>query len=325
VIVGSVRFPPRSGCFRAETVILPSFGGPALGASRLVSRDRDAVADELYSLPRDEFTAARNDAATRARKDGDRDLAEQIGALRRPTTAAWLVNQLAREHPDEVRALVELGDGLRAAQDRLEGDELRRLSQQRGELVHGLVQQTKALARSAGQPASDAVTRQLEDTFTAAVNSSAAAQSVADGRLTAALDPADTAGGLTAGAAAPAQAPKSRPKPDGATRRDRDERQRRERDERLRRDLERACADADEADTALDEAQRGLTDAEQAVDDAGATLQELRERIEAAERDEQDARRRARSTQRHVDAADRTAREARQRVRDLEHRLSAGS
>jgi hypothetical protein len=261
--------------------------------------DLDLVADELYSLPRDEFTAARNAAAKKAKKQGERELAEQIAALRRPSTAAWLANLLAREHPDEVGALVELGDGLRAAQEQLEGDALRRLSQQRHELVHGLVQQARTLARSAGHPASDAVARELEDTFTAAANSSAAAQAVAGGRLTAPLDPADTTS-LEVGAT---DAPKkSRPKRDD---------DRSERDERLRRDLERARSEADSAGTARDEAQRVLTGAEQ----------ELRARLDAVEQAEHEARRSVRSAQRDVDTTDRAAREAQRRVQDLERRL----
>jgi hypothetical protein len=267
--------------------------------------DLDQVADELYALPRDEFTAARNAAVKRARQQDDKELAEQIGALRRPSTAAWLVNLLSREHPDEVTALVELGDGLRAAQDQLEGEALRRLSQQRHEVVHGLVQQARALARAAGHPASEAVARDLENTFTAAVNSSAAAQAVASGRLTTALDPAD-AGGLPEPAdATPAARGDAGP----------------DRDERLRRDLERARSAAADADAERDKAQGELTDAERAADDAAGTLRELRSRIEAAEQTEHDTRRRARSAQRDVDAADRAAREAQRRVRDLEHRL----
>jgi len=81
--------------------------------------DLDSVADGLYSLPREEFTAARNAAAQQARKQGRRDLAEQIVGLRRPSTTAWLANTVAREQPDEIAALVKLGDGLREAQRRL--------------------------------------------------------------------------------------------------------------------------------------------------------------------------------------------------------------
>ncbi len=150
------------------------------------------MADELYSLPREDFTAARNAAAKRAREQGRRDLAEQIGGLRRPSTAAWLANTVARGQPDEIAALVELGDGLREAQRRLRGDALRRLSAQRHELVHALVQQARSVGRSAGHPVSGAVTRELEATFTAAVNSSTAARALAGGRLTTALDPTAT-------------------------------------------------------------------------------------------------------------------------------------
>ncbi|WP_433287988.1 hypothetical protein ACQPZQ_34815 [Pseudonocardia sp. CA-142604] len=271
-----------------------------------MAADLDPVADELYALPRDEFTAARNTAAKRARQSGDKKLAEQIKALRRPSTAAWLANLLSREHPDEVRALVDLGDGLRAAQDQLEGEALRRLSQQRHEVVHGLVEQARALARSAGNPASDAVTRELEDTFTAAVNSSAAAEAVAGGRLTSALDPAE-AGGLLGTTTPP------------ASRQDRDTGP--DREERLRRDLEQARSTAADADAAREKAERERTDAERAANDAAGTLHELRSRIETAEKAERDTRTRARSAERDVDAADRAAREAQRRVRDLERRL----
>ena len=272
-----------------------------------MAADLDPVVDELYALPRGEFTAARNAAAKRARQSGDKELAEQIQALRRPSTAAWLANLLSREHPDEVRALVDLGDGLRAAQDHLEGEALRRLSQQRHEVVHGLVEQARALARSAGSPASDAVTRELEDTFTAAVNSSAAAEAVAGGRLTSALDPAEAGGLLGTTTTPPAASQHGDTGPN--------------REERLRRDLEQARSTAADADTAREKAERELTDAERAADDAAATLRELRSHIEAAERTEHDTRTRARSAKREVEAADRAAREAQRRVRDLERRL----
>ncbi len=274
--------------------------------------DLESVAGELYALPRDEFTAARNTAAKRARDQGRRELAEQISALRRPSAAAWLANLLAREHPDEVRTLVELGDGLREAQRQLQGEELRRLSAQRHQVVHALTQHAQSLARAAGHPASAAVTRELEYTFTAAVNSAAAAQALAAGCLTAALDPADAAAELFAGPGAQ----RSRPDPVD------DAGQVSEPDDQLRRDLERFGNEAADAGNARDEAQRALTEAERAVDDAATALQDLRARVESAEQAEREARRRAQSAQRDFDAADRAAREAKRRVHDLEHRLA---
>jgi hypothetical protein len=272
--------------------------------------DLESVADELYSLPREEFTAARNTAAKRAGELGDRELAKQIGALRRPSTAAWLANLLAREQPDELRALVQLGDGLREAQRQLQGAQLRRLSQQRHELVRALVQQAQSLARATGHQASDAVTRELVNTFTAAVNSANAAQAVAGGRLTAALDPADAATELFATAGAVST---SRPGEVG------------QHDEQPRRNLESLRGEAADAGATRDDAQRALTDADQAVDAAATTLRELRARLEAADQAEHEARRRAQSAQREFDAADRAAREAQQRVHDLEHRLATPS
>jgi hypothetical protein len=271
--------------------------------------DFESVADELYALPRDEFTAARNAAAKQAREQGHRELAEQIGALRRPSTAAWVANLLAREQPGEIRALVELGDGLREAQHRLQGEELRRLSTQRHQLVHGLVQQAQALARAAGHPASEAVSRELSNTFTAAVNSSAAAQALAGGRLTSALDPADAATELFAKAGT---AKASQHVPDAYARGD---------EGRLRQDLERLRRKAAEANTARDEAQRALTDADQAARDAATALQELRARLEAAEQAGHDMRRRAQLARQDFESADREAREAWRRVHDLQRRL----
>ncbi len=271
--------------------------------------DVESVANELYSLPRDEFTAARNAAVKRAREQGHRELAERIGALRRPSTAAWLVNQLVREHPDELRALVELGDGLREAQLRLQGEQLRRLSRQRHELVYALVQQAQALARTAGNPVGDAVTRELGNTFTAAVNSSAAARAVSGGRLTTALDPGDAGAELFAGTDAAHQnqpnLDSGAPDQDGAS----------------HRDLERARSEATDAATTRDEAQRASIEADQAAQDAATALQELRARLVAAERTEHDARRQAQSAQRDFETADRAAWEAQRRVHDLERRL----
>jgi DNA segregation ATPase FtsK/SpoIIIE-like protein len=269
----------------------------------------EAVADKLYALPRGEFTAARNVAVKQAREQGDRELADQIAALRRPSSAAWVANLLAREQPEEIRALVELGDGLREAQRRLQGDELRRLSAQRHQLVHGLVQQAQALARAAGHPASESVTRELSDTFTAAVNSTAAAQALAGGRLTSALNPADAATELFAAAATVTPGVHDDARPEG-------------RNEQRRQDLENVRQEAIQADAARDAAQRALTAADQAAQDAATTLQELRARVDAAEHTEHETRRRAQSARRDFESADRTARDAWRRVHDLERQLA---
>ncbi|RXZ46147.1 hypothetical protein ESO86_11460, partial [Agromyces binzhouensis] len=53
------------------------------------------AADALYALVPEEFTAARNARAADARSASEPALAKEIGALRRPSPSAWIVNRLA--------------------------------------------------------------------------------------------------------------------------------------------------------------------------------------------------------------------------------------
>ena len=80
------------------------------------------VADELYALPPEDFRAARDERAAQARASGDKTLAREITALRRPVVSAWLVNLLARDEPGQMSELLALGDSLRDAQQTLDGD-----------------------------------------------------------------------------------------------------------------------------------------------------------------------------------------------------------
>src|SRR3954454_21388050 len=74
-------------------------------------------ADELYGLPDDEFTAARDALAKRLRGEKRREDADAVKALRRPSVAAGAINRAVREHgADEVLAA---GDALRSAHEAL--------------------------------------------------------------------------------------------------------------------------------------------------------------------------------------------------------------
>jgi hypothetical protein len=61
--------------------------------------DLESTLDELYALRPQEFTAARDARAAEARRAGDRELADRIRALRRPTLSAWAGNLLVRGSP----------------------------------------------------------------------------------------------------------------------------------------------------------------------------------------------------------------------------------
>ncbi len=144
----------------------------------------DEVAGGLYALPPDEFVAARSEAVADARRAGDRNLAREIGALRRPTVGAWLVNLLAHQRPELVDELLTLGAALRTAQRNLRGDELRELSGQRRAMVSALARESRALAVAAGRGARDALPlAEVEATLTAALADSEVGELVRSGRL----------------------------------------------------------------------------------------------------------------------------------------------
>ncbi|GAA0621623.1 hypothetical protein GCM10009547_25410 [Sporichthya brevicatena] len=147
------------------------------------------VADELYGLPASDFVAARNAAAktAKAAKAKDRDLAAAITALPKPSTSAWVVNQLVRRHPDDVDALLELGDDLRSAERARDPDRIRSLSRERNLRVPALTRQAKALAEELGQPVSASVAEEVESTLTAALATEQFGAAVRSGRLTKAL------------------------------------------------------------------------------------------------------------------------------------------
>jgi hypothetical protein len=147
----------------------------------------DGLADvtaQLYAVPPEEFVAARNQAVARARAEGDRELADAIGKLRRPTVGAWLVNLLAHQRPDLVADLLALGDEMRRAQRELRGADLRELSQRRRETVSDLARQARALAVQAGRGVRDALPLgEVESTLNAALADGDVADEVRAGRL----------------------------------------------------------------------------------------------------------------------------------------------
>ena len=76
----------------------------------------DEIADRLYALPPEEFTRARNQAERELRKADEREQADRVKALRKPTAAAGAANRLVREHRAEVDAFLAAAAALRDAQ-----------------------------------------------------------------------------------------------------------------------------------------------------------------------------------------------------------------
>lgn len=84
--------------------------------------DVEPELDRLYQLPPGEFTAGRDELAKRLRAEGEREEAEEVKKLRKPTAAVWLVNRLARERELDVQRLAKAGQALGASQARASDD-----------------------------------------------------------------------------------------------------------------------------------------------------------------------------------------------------------
>jgi hypothetical protein len=157
-----------------------------------MTTDLLAVADGLYGLSPAEFTAARDEAAGKAKLEGRPELAQQIRALRKPVAAAWVVNLLVRRKQAEVERLFAIADRLREAQRTGEGAELRELNRAAQAVVPAVVRMAGDLARSAGRPMTEAVAGQVHQTLRAAMADPAAAGAVLSGRM---IGPLEATGG----------------------------------------------------------------------------------------------------------------------------------
>ncbi|GAB3356347.1 hypothetical protein [Modestobacter lapidis] len=290
------------------------------------------VAGELYGLPPDEFTAARDARRKEARADGDRDLAQAIGKLRRPSAAAWAVNTLVRREPDELRQLVALGADLREAQRTLEGEQLKELTQQRRRVVAALVRQARTLAQELGRPVSDAVAGQVQDTLRAAMADEDAGRATLSGRLTSPLSytgvgTADVHGAVAAlPAGEPGEATSAAGRA-GDERTSTRERQRRAAQEQLagaREELVDAEAAAAEAETEAEGERDRLDGLSARRDQLRARIGELEDELRRAEQEAGELTGDLRQGQRRRDAAERRAQRAgqvRDRVRARVERL----
>ena len=149
--------------------------------------DLDDAVTELYGLPPDAFLDARRRLTADAKAAKDTGLAKAIESVRKPTAAAWAVNQLARHRPEEVERLVELATALHDAQEKMDGAALKTLGRQRTILVDALVRATAEVAADADSSLSGPVANQVRETFVAALATSPAAEAVSSGQLTRAL------------------------------------------------------------------------------------------------------------------------------------------
>lgn len=205
--------------------------------------------DDLYALPLEDFTAARNALAR------ERPEAKQ---LRKPSVAAYAVNQLARRHARELDAFLDSAALLRRAQ--LGGGDVAAATKAEREAL-------KRLLQLAGEYAPSTQVDRVRQTLQAAAADEAAAAQVRAGRLERELEPAGF-GSLVAGT------PKARRKP---------------RDDRAER-VAKAQAAEREAREALKQAEAAEREARRSWERLQDAADQARQRAEAAARELRDAR-----------------------------------
>jgi hypothetical protein len=228
----------------------------------------DEGLNELFHGPLEEFTGARNELAKSLRSDGDAEAADWVKGLKKPSRAAWLVNQLAVRKPKEVRKLLEVGEELRAAQEEMlagstDPKMLREVAGREREAVDSLVKTAEAIGREHG--VGSQILDRVGETLQAATSDPEIAEAIEKGTLVR----EQRASGIGLVGTATPKAPARGRKKD-----EREAAQRRERQQQAKR---------------RKEAERKLAAAEKRLEREQAKLERARESVEEAEQRVHDA------------------------------------
>lgn len=229
--------------------------------------DLDRELDELYVLPLEEFTGARNDLARRLKRAHQAEAAAEVQGLRKPSVVAWAANQLARREPESMGVLLEAGHVLQSAQARALGGragaaEVAAAAHAEREAVRRLLEAGRDVL---GDRATPQTLERLRQTLRSAAVEPQARTLLERGRLT---EEVRTVGFGLLEAVQPAP-----------VRREDDRRARQERLRRLREEARRLVREAAAAERAADDAERDARrlrgEAEElgrAADEAAAAL-----------------------------------------------------
>ncbi|MFL5346667.1 MAG: hypothetical protein ACJ8AT_17945 [Hyalangium sp.] len=144
---------------------------------------------ELYALPLEEFTRARDALAKELAAKGRAQDAQAIKKLKRPVVAAWVVNQLAHQHPDHLEELLAAARSLEKAQRRamsgLASEPLKEANRAFQRALDTLMKDVTTSLAATGRPAMGDLIRQVDETLrTAALGSEEDRSTLTQGMLT---------------------------------------------------------------------------------------------------------------------------------------------
>ena len=239
---------------------------------------KDPTSD-LYALPLDEFTGARNALAKELAAGGDKDAAAEVRALKKPGVPAWAVNQVARAYPEAVESLFEAGALLRDAQKKLirSGDAaaVKEATAAERKAVRDLVDRARKILSDAGHTPNEALLERVADTFYATTVDEGR-EAVRNGTLTKELKRAGF-GDVGALSVVPAaRAEEDKPRQTSA---------------RLQKESAKLQTAAEEAEGRATEAEARATQLAKEADDARARADAAKEKVRFARREATEARR----------------------------------
>ena len=246
----------------------------------------DEAADTLYGLTPGDFTRARDERAKELRGDGEREAANAVKALRRPTVAAWALNQLSRRRRKDLDELLSAGEGLRAAQEELlaGGDRsaFQEAAARERDLVAKLAADATTLASEAGERGGG-LEKKVAETLHAAALDEETAEELRAGRL---IREREAIGGFGAAAGAPAAARPARASKKRPPKRSSKPESRPDRHAltAARTDERHAGRELEAAERALKHAQERAEAAEAAAREAGERARTTAERLKEAKR-----------------------------------------
>lgn len=250
--------------------------------------DLDEAAAELYAADPDGFVAARTELVARARAAKDRPLATALGALKKPTRSAWLVNLLSRAPAADLGRLGVLAERLAEAHRSGDLAALRTLGAERTRLVDELCATAVAAGAEHGYPATEAVKAEVSATLAAAVADPETRAEVLAGRLV----KARVYSGFGLPDMIAAGTPRTREPATDSPESAHDERERvgDEARQRAQAEVHRADERVRQARSALERASRAETDTRERLDRASQEVADLRMELRAAEAAEVTAR-----------------------------------
>jgi hypothetical protein len=140
------------------------------------------AADQLYGLPLESFTRERDRIVRELRQRDEKEAAAAVASLRKPTLAAWAVNQLARNDSRDVDLLLDASHRMietqGAGRDR---NELERARDRQRDALEKLLTAARMLL---GARATESTMRRVAETLRSASITPDGREVLARGRLT---------------------------------------------------------------------------------------------------------------------------------------------